>query len=101
MLGIIHCDRDGAPAFVFDIMEPERRKVDRASGLRRFAEIAVFRSCCPHQQNRHDLLAGADRRQRAFRMSESRGEETREGAEAGTLLQCCFASEMTGVDGYC
>ena len=42
MLGIIHCDRDGAPAFVFDIMEPERRKVDRASGLRRFAEIAVF-----------------------------------------------------------
>ena len=23
MLGIIHCDRDGAPAFVFDIMEPE------------------------------------------------------------------------------
>jgi hypothetical protein len=42
MLGIIHCDRDGAPAFVFDMMEPERRKVDRASGLRRFAEIAVF-----------------------------------------------------------
>jgi hypothetical protein len=30
MLGIIHCDRDGAPAFVFDMMEPERRKVDRA-----------------------------------------------------------------------
>jgi hypothetical protein len=42
MLGIIHRDRDGAPAFVFDMMEPERRKVDRASGLRRFAEIAVF-----------------------------------------------------------
>jgi CRISP-associated protein Cas1 len=30
MLGIMHYDRDGAPAFVFDLMEPERPKVDRA-----------------------------------------------------------------------
>jgi CRISPR-associated endonuclease Cas1 len=30
MLGIMHHDRDGAPAFVFDMMEPERPKVDRA-----------------------------------------------------------------------
>jgi CRISPR-associated endonuclease Cas1 len=30
MLGIMHSDRDGAPAFVFDMMEPERPKVDRA-----------------------------------------------------------------------
>jgi CRISP-associated protein Cas1 len=30
MLGIMHYDRDGAPAFVFDMMEPERPKVDRA-----------------------------------------------------------------------
>ena len=29
MLGIMHYDRDGAPAFVFDMMEPERPKVDR------------------------------------------------------------------------
>jgi CRISPR-associated protein Cas1 len=29
MLGIMHYDRDGAPAFVFDLMEPERPKVDR------------------------------------------------------------------------
>jgi CRISPR-associated protein Cas1 len=28
MLGIMHYDRDGAPAFVFDMMEPERPKVD-------------------------------------------------------------------------
>ncbi len=28
-LGIMHHDRDGAPAFVFDLMEPERPKVDR------------------------------------------------------------------------
>jgi CRISP-associated protein Cas1 len=30
MLGIMHYDRDGAPAFVFDMMEPDRPKVDRA-----------------------------------------------------------------------
>src|SRR5271165_5838101 len=30
MLGIMHYDRDGAPAFVFDMMEPERPKVDGA-----------------------------------------------------------------------
>jgi CRISPR-associated protein Cas1 len=30
MLGIMHYDRDGAPAFVFDVMEPERPKVDSA-----------------------------------------------------------------------
>src|SRR4029077_9588425 len=30
MLGIMHYDRDGAPAFVFDMMEPERPKMDRA-----------------------------------------------------------------------
>ena len=30
MLGIMHYDRDGSPAFVFDMMEPERPKVDRA-----------------------------------------------------------------------
>ena len=30
MLGIMHYDRDEAPAFVFDMMEPERPKVDRA-----------------------------------------------------------------------
>jgi CRISP-associated protein Cas1 len=30
MLGIMHSDRDDAAAFVFDIMEPERPKVDEA-----------------------------------------------------------------------
>ena len=30
MLGIMHYDQDGAPAFVFDMMEPERPKVDSA-----------------------------------------------------------------------
>jgi CRISP-associated protein Cas1 len=30
MLGIMHSDRDDAAAFVFDTMEPERPKVDRA-----------------------------------------------------------------------
>src|ERR1700733_9249170 len=30
MLGIMHADRDDAAAFVFDIMEPDRPKVDRA-----------------------------------------------------------------------
>jgi CRISPR-associated protein Cas1 len=30
MLGIMHYERDGSPAFVFDVMEPERPKVDRA-----------------------------------------------------------------------
>jgi CRISP-associated protein Cas1 len=30
MLGIMHFERDGSPAFVFDMMEPERPKVDRA-----------------------------------------------------------------------
>jgi CRISPR-associated protein Cas1 len=30
MLGIMHYDRDGSPAFVFDMMEPERPMVDRA-----------------------------------------------------------------------
>jgi CRISPR-associated endonuclease Cas1 len=30
MLGIMHHDRAGAPAFVFDMMEPERPKVDGA-----------------------------------------------------------------------
>ena len=30
MLGIMHYDRDGSPAFVFDLMEPERPKVDKA-----------------------------------------------------------------------
>ena len=30
MLGIMHADRDDAAAFVFDMMEPERPKVDRA-----------------------------------------------------------------------
>jgi CRISPR-associated endonuclease Cas1 len=29
MLGIMHYDRDGTPAFVFDMMELERPKVDR------------------------------------------------------------------------
>jgi CRISPR-associated protein Cas1 len=24
----MHCERDGSPAFVFDLMEPERVKVD-------------------------------------------------------------------------
>jgi hypothetical protein len=28
MLGIMHYGRDGSPAFVFDLMEPERPKVD-------------------------------------------------------------------------
>jgi CRISP-associated protein Cas1 len=31
MLGIMHSDRDDAAAFVFDMMEPERPKVDRAA----------------------------------------------------------------------
>jgi CRISP-associated protein Cas1 len=26
----MHYDRDGSPAFVFDLMEPERPRVDRA-----------------------------------------------------------------------
>jgi CRISPR-associated protein Cas1 len=30
MLGIMHADRDDAAAFVFDMMEPDRPKVDRA-----------------------------------------------------------------------
>jgi CRISP-associated protein Cas1 len=30
MLGIMHYERDRSPAFVFDMMEPERPKVDRA-----------------------------------------------------------------------
>jgi CRISP-associated protein Cas1 len=30
MLGIMHSDQESAPAFVFDRMEPERPKVDRA-----------------------------------------------------------------------
>jgi len=30
MLGIMHYERDAAPAFVFDVMEPERPKVDKA-----------------------------------------------------------------------
>jgi CRISPR/Cas system-associated endonuclease Cas1 len=30
MLEITHHERDGSPAFVFDMMEPERPKVDRA-----------------------------------------------------------------------
>jgi CRISPR-associated protein Cas1 len=30
MIGIMHFDRDGAPAFVFDMMEPERPRVDKA-----------------------------------------------------------------------
>lgn len=30
MLGTVHYERDGSPAFVFDLMEPERPKVDRA-----------------------------------------------------------------------
>jgi len=30
LLGIMHYERDGSPAFVFDMMEPERPKVDRA-----------------------------------------------------------------------
>ena len=30
VLGIMHFERDGSPAFVFDMMEPERPKVDRA-----------------------------------------------------------------------
>ena len=30
MLGIMHYERDGSPAFVFDLMEPERPNVDRA-----------------------------------------------------------------------
>ena len=30
MLGIMHYERDGSPAFVFDMMEPERPKMDRA-----------------------------------------------------------------------
>jgi CRISP-associated protein Cas1 len=30
MLGIMHSDRDDAPPFVFDMMEPERPKVDSA-----------------------------------------------------------------------
>jgi CRISPR-associated protein Cas1 len=30
MLGIMNSDRDDAAAFVFDMMEPERPKVDRA-----------------------------------------------------------------------
>ena len=30
MLGIMHYERDGSPAFVFDMMEPERPNVDRA-----------------------------------------------------------------------
>jgi CRISPR-associated protein Cas1 len=30
MLGIMHYDRDGSPAFVFDMMEPDRPKVDKA-----------------------------------------------------------------------
>ena len=29
MLGVMHYERDGSPAFVFDMMEPERPKVDR------------------------------------------------------------------------
>ena len=30
MLGVIHYERDGWPAFVFDLMEPERPKVDHS-----------------------------------------------------------------------
>jgi CRISPR-associated protein Cas1 len=30
MLGIMHSDREDAPAFVFDLMEPDRPKADRA-----------------------------------------------------------------------
>lgn len=30
MLGIMHYERDGSPAFIFDMIEPERPKVDRA-----------------------------------------------------------------------
>jgi CRISPR/Cas system-associated endonuclease Cas1 len=29
MHGIMHSDQEHAPAFVFDMMEPERPKVDR------------------------------------------------------------------------
>jgi CRISP-associated protein Cas1 len=41
MFGIMHYERDGSPAFVFDLMEPERPKVDRGAG---FCEGACLRS---------------------------------------------------------
>ena len=30
ILGVMHYERDGSPAFVLDMMEPERPKVDQA-----------------------------------------------------------------------
>jgi CRISPR/Cas system-associated endonuclease Cas1 len=33
MFGIMHYKRDASPAFVFDLMEPERPKVDRGAGF--------------------------------------------------------------------
>ena len=39
--GIMHYKRDGSPAFVFDLMEPERPKVERGAG---FCEGACLRS---------------------------------------------------------
>ena len=40
MLGIMHYERDGSPAFVFDLMEPERPKVDRV--VLDFVKTTVF-----------------------------------------------------------
>ena len=40
MLGIMHYDPDGAPDFVFDMMEPERPKVDRV--VLDFVKATVF-----------------------------------------------------------
>ena len=40
MLGIMHYERDGSSKFIFELMEPERPKVDRA--VLDFAKATVF-----------------------------------------------------------
>jgi hypothetical protein len=40
MLGIMHYDRDGAPAFVFDMMEPNRLSRSGGFGLPQIGGVA-------------------------------------------------------------
>jgi hypothetical protein len=58
MLGIIHYDREGAPAFVFDMMEPERPRSMVSCGFLKSEALHPAGSRSERMGSRGSIRAG-------------------------------------------
>ena len=97
-LGVTYYHRDGAPAFVFDMMEPERPRVDRE--VLDFVKTTVFDPATLRSEP--TAFAGLIRKWRGWWWRGSRRKNSTAGIDVLRLLRVASANGASGqVSGRC